>query len=263
MNRSRSTRSETRRMENENAMESEEIVDSDSDCQEISSIKETTTKISSRRAKTTQKADKTSKKGNDISVIEEVKEESEVQPITAAEAAAHTKLMAEPATSKVPMIKYLKYYREALLELQESSIPDSIPCRDQEKKIVEEFLEEGLINKGIDHSLYISGVPGIGKTVSVMEVIKSLQAKYNKGKKQTVELIYVNGLALWNPEQVYVQDPGENDQLQGWWLQQSPEDPRRNVQERQATERHISAISIQISGRRKPSLSCWMSSISS
>jgi len=50
--------------------------------------------------------------------------------------------------------------------------------------------------------LYISGVPGIGKTVSVLEVIKQLKQECEKTELD-FNFIHVNGLNLPNPENAY------------------------------------------------------------
>ena len=90
----------------------------------------------------------------------------------------------------------LEKFDHAILNLQEYTLPDEIPCRETEKEAVREFIMEGLENNGLSHCLCkfwprklflislldISGVPGIGKTVSVLEVIKQI-LKEQKNKK--------------------------------------------------------------------------------
>jgi hypothetical protein len=49
--------------------------------------------------------------------------------------------------------KILKRYIDAIEKLQEYALPDSIPCREEEKKIITEFLLEGLQNKGSNQTL--------------------------------------------------------------------------------------------------------------
>lgn len=44
-------------------------------------------------------------------------------------------------------------YAEAIEKLQEYALPDSIPCREEEKKIINDFLLEGLQSQGSNQSL--------------------------------------------------------------------------------------------------------------
>ena len=44
----------------------------------------------------------------------------------------------------------------------------------QEKEVIREFIQSGLRNRGSSTSLYISGMPGTGKTATTLEVIKKL-----------------------------------------------------------------------------------------
>ncbi len=73
----------------------------------------------------------------------------------------------------------LKKIDDAVLKLQEYTVPDKIPCRESEKEVVRSFVQEGLANEGLSHCLYISGVPGIGKTISVLEVLKQIREEQN------------------------------------------------------------------------------------
>jgi len=49
-----------------------------------------------------------------------------------------------------------------------------IPCREKEKKYIKDYLVNALESNGSGHSLYISGVPGIGKTASLLEIMRVL-----------------------------------------------------------------------------------------
>jgi len=69
-------------------------------------------------------------------------------------------------------------YNSACAKLQLSAIPDRLPCRDSERKNIVDYIKNGLKNKGSSSSLYISGMPGTGKTATTMEVIRDLKSKY-------------------------------------------------------------------------------------
>lgn len=66
-------------------------------------------------------------------------------------------------------------YLSACEKLQLSAIPDSLPCRDNERKYITDYIERGLNNKGSSSSLFISGMPGTGKTATTLEIIESLK----------------------------------------------------------------------------------------
>ena len=62
----------------------------------------------------------------------------------------------------------------------------------------------GLRDKGQSSSLYISGMPGTGKTATTLEVIRSLLTN-QKSKKPTnkFDFIHINAMSLTNPNLVY------------------------------------------------------------
>jgi Cdc6-like AAA superfamily ATPase len=75
---------------------------------------------------------------------------------------------------------------------------------------------EGITNQGSSSSLYISGMPGTGKTVTTLETIKNIlkekkeekkkrksgETNYNS-KMKNVEYIHINAMNLTNPNLVY------------------------------------------------------------
>lgn len=53
--------------------------------------------------------------------------------------------------------------------------------------------------------MYISGVPGTGKTATVHEVIRALNKAYEDGELSQFKYISINGMRLTEPRQAYVQ----------------------------------------------------------
>ena len=53
--------------------------------------------------------------------------------------------------------------------------------------------------------MYISGVPGTGKTATVHEVLRYLDEASEEGDVPQFNFIEVNGMKLTEPSQVYVQ----------------------------------------------------------
>lgn len=92
----------------------------------------------------------------------------------------------------------------ARLRLHVSAVPESLPCREQEFHDIYNFVESKLL----DHTggcMYISGVPGTGKTATVHEVIHCLQQAAQANDVPPFQYIEVNGMKLTEPHQVYVQ----------------------------------------------------------
>ncbi|CAD8125676.1 unnamed protein product [Paramecium sonneborni] len=92
----------------------------------------------------------------------------------------------------------LQLMEECFTSLLESTVPDEILCRDQEKVLITRFIEEGIKNNGQKQALYISGVPGIGKTATVLEVKNQLLSK-----KLNFDFIYFNAMNVSTPEDIY------------------------------------------------------------
>ena len=92
----------------------------------------------------------------------------------------------------------LPYLDKLIERFQETSRPDSLPFRDSEKQEMMKFFKEGLRKKGSQTALYITGMPGLGKTACVMEVMKDLGTP---GEDFT--FIYINGLKLKAPLEFY------------------------------------------------------------
>ncbi|XP_075412158.1 origin recognition complex subunit 1 [Tenrec ecaudatus] len=93
---------------------------------------------------------------------------------------------------------------EARLRLHVSAVPQSLPCREQEFQDIYHFVESKLL----DHTggcMYISGVPGTGKTATVHEVIRCLQLAAEAKEVPPFQYVEVNGMKLTEPHQIYVQ----------------------------------------------------------
>lgn len=53
--------------------------------------------------------------------------------------------------------------------------------------------------------MYISGVPGTGKTATVMEIIRCLKKQVTLDELPKFDFIEINGMRLTEPRQAYVQ----------------------------------------------------------
>ncbi|XP_032884507.1 origin recognition complex subunit 1 isoform X10 [Amblyraja radiata] len=93
---------------------------------------------------------------------------------------------------------------EARARLHVSAVPESLPCREQEFQDIYNFVESKLID-GTGGCMYISGVPGTGKTATVHEVMRCLQHAANEENLPSFQYIEINGMKLTDPHQCYVQ----------------------------------------------------------
>uniref|UniRef100_A0A3Q0QWB9 Origin recognition complex subunit 1 n=1 Tax=Amphilophus citrinellus TaxID=61819 RepID=A0A3Q0QWB9_AMPCI len=93
---------------------------------------------------------------------------------------------------------------EARAKLHVSSVPESLPCREQEFQDIYSFVESKIIDS-TGGCMYISGVPGTGKTATVHEVIRCLQHAANMDEIPPFHFIEINGMKMTDPHQAYVQ----------------------------------------------------------
>ncbi|KAJ9601789.1 hypothetical protein L9F63_000081 [Diploptera punctata] len=94
--------------------------------------------------------------------------------------------------------------QEARARLHVSAVPKSLPCREKEFDNIYYFLL-GKILDGTGGCMYISGVPGTGKTATVQEVVRTLQNATSQGEIPEFQFVELNGMRLTEPRQAYVQ----------------------------------------------------------
>lgn len=87
--------------------------------------------------------------------------------------------------------------------LHVSAVPTSLPCREKEYNEIYNFVE-GKIIDGCGGCMYVSGVPGTGKTATTTAVIRSLQASAKDEDIPKFEFVEINGMRLTEPRQAYV-----------------------------------------------------------
>ncbi|EEH52496.1 uncharacterized protein MICPUCDRAFT_36249 [Micromonas pusilla CCMP1545] len=93
----------------------------------------------------------------------------------------------------------------ARVALSLSKTPGVLPCREREREQIFQFVQQS-ISAGADckgRCLYISGVPGTGKTATVREVIRALKRKSRDGGLPRFNHVELNGLRLQTPAHAY------------------------------------------------------------
>nr|CAB3264573.1 origin recognition complex subunit 1-like [Phallusia mammillata] len=105
---------------------------------------------------------------------------------------------------KTPLRASSNVFDQARERLHVSATPDSLPCREEEFQSIYSFVE-GKILSGTGGCMYISGVPGTGKTATVMEVLSNLRSCVDDGNLEVFKYVEINGMRLTEPHQAYVQ----------------------------------------------------------
>ncbi|KAG0045793.1 Origin recognition complex, subunit 1 [Gryganskiella cystojenkinii] len=94
-------------------------------------------------------------------------------------------------------------FEHARDRLHVKAVPDTLPCREDEFMEIEEHLESA-IQDSTGSSIFIAGTPGTGKTATVNEVIRSLQAKAEEGEISPFQFVEINGMKVTEPSYAYV-----------------------------------------------------------
>ncbi|XP_069128426.1 origin recognition complex subunit 1-like [Argopecten irradians] len=160
--------------------------DSDEDSHENFSDEEFQSKTSTRKKRGRPSSGKTSQKNT--------KSRNSV---------AHVATPTIPGRCK-PLSSPTSILEEARARLHVSAVPDSLPCRDKEFDDIYSFVESKILD-GTGGCMYISGVPGTGKTATVREVTRALKQACDDGDLPYFKYIEINGMKLTEPRQAYVQ----------------------------------------------------------
>ena len=91
------------------------------------------------------------------------------------------------------------HFSIAIQRLHISVIPDSLPCRVFERDSIETYIRNAIQGQGITHPVYICGVPGTGKTATVLATINSLKKEAERGDLPEFSFIEINCLRLKSP----------------------------------------------------------------
>ncbi|PIK39954.1 putative origin recognition complex subunit 1 [Apostichopus japonicus] len=105
---------------------------------------------------------------------------------------------------KTPRKTPSKPLEQARARLHVSAVPSSLPCREDEFTDIFSFVKGHLIDK-LWGCLYVSGVPGTGKTATVHAMLEELNTEVQEGEIPAFQTIEINGMRLTEPHQAFVQ----------------------------------------------------------
>ncbi|KAK6045497.1 ATPase, AAA family, partial [Cooperia oncophora] len=104
----------------------------------------------------------------------------------------------KPSRETKRKIETLEDFRR---RLHTSEVPERMPCREEEAAEVEKFIRNAISHKGTSSAMYISGVPGTGKTATVVSVVKQLSQNKSCPK---FSFVYVNAMEFVEPKKIFV-----------------------------------------------------------
>ncbi|KAM7272468.1 hypothetical protein ACFE04_027131 [Oxalis oulophora] len=163
--------------------------------------------------KPSKKADSDTDDDDDIEYDEENAEILKKRLPTAHELAANSRKgrqffgLQKIGAKKIP--EHVRCHKKTDLErakatLMLSTLPRSLPCRDKEVGEITTFIKGAICdNQCLGRCLYIHGVPGTGKTMSVLAVMRSIRSEVDAGGLKPYSFVEVNGLKLASPENIY------------------------------------------------------------
>ncbi|KAK5979194.1 Origin recognition complex subunit 1 [Trichostrongylus colubriformis] len=85
--------------------------------------------------------------------------------------------------------------------LHTSEVPERMPCREEEAAEVEKFIRNAVSTKGTSSAMYISGVPGTGKTATVISVVEQLSLDKSCNK---FVFVCVNAMEFVEPRKIFI-----------------------------------------------------------
>jgi origin recognition complex subunit 1 len=109
--------------------------------------------------------------------------------------------MQKRAFSKIDQSS-LSAYEKARIKLHVANTPDCLPCRDKQFSDIFNFIETNLKNL-TGGCMYVSGVPGTGKTLTTRQVVMCLQDAMQHKAVPNFRFIEVNAFQVTEPHQIY------------------------------------------------------------
>ncbi|KAI7990724.1 Origin of replication complex subunit 1A [Camellia lanceoleosa] len=149
---------------------------------------------------------------NDMEYEEENKKKKFTGPSTVHQLAANSRKGHIFGLQKIGMKRipgHVRSHKQTELErakatLLLATLPKSLPCRNKEMEEITAFIKGAICDdQCLGRCLYIHGVPGTGKTMSVLAVMRNLKSEVDAGSIKPYCFVEINGLKLASPENIY------------------------------------------------------------
>eukprot|EP01083_Nonionella_stella_P101002 285737_1 len=95
--------------------------------------------------------------------------------------------------------------RDASIALRLSEVPEHLKGREEEREEIERFMKQQIMNSGQGSGLYISGMPGTGKTAMVRQIAVTLQKIHTTNDLPEFDFIEINAMKLPTPRHIYTE----------------------------------------------------------
>jgi Cdc6-like AAA superfamily ATPase len=107
-----------------------------------------------------------------------------------------------------PRVRTKSSKRNQVTDNEEDDLPSEIPflpCREKEQETIYNYVKKGLETSGSYTGLYISGMPGTGKTACVTTIINKLRRESKQKLVPCFKVLELNGMKITNPNSVFKQ----------------------------------------------------------
>jgi len=94
-------------------------------------------------------------------------------------------------------------YSAAAMRLHVSVLPEDLPCRSGETEVIMDHLRAAIRRRGENKPLYISGLPGTGKTACALSCVGKLKKEVVAGSLDDFDFVVINALQLQTPMDAY------------------------------------------------------------
>jgi hypothetical protein len=108
------------------------------------------------------------------------------------------------ASSSTGTVDDSEQYSEAIRKLHVSVLPSKLPCRSEERDEIYAWLKKSITNRDDGSKpIYLSGMPGTGKTATVLATINELRIEADQELVPHFDFVEINCLRLQAPAQAY------------------------------------------------------------
>lgn len=94
-------------------------------------------------------------------------------------------------------------YSNAIRKLHISVVPDILPCRVEERNKIYDILRNAICKKDQNKPIYISGMPGTGKTATLKATVRTLEKEAERQLIPHFQFVEINCLKLQTPADAY------------------------------------------------------------